>query len=231
MSRIITAEQAGDAARAVEAWVIPDVGPVFSEPPNVPPLPPEHGPKPGGGRVTASVLEDLQQEAWREGFLQGQRDGLAQGREQLGRQVERLDMLLGDLARPFEDLDARVHEELLALAVALARQLVRRELRQDATQIIGVVREALGALPSAAREVRVQLHPEDAAIVREHLAPTESERAWVITEDPMMMRGGCQVLTNTSRIDARLETRLGAILSELLGDERSPARQPDGTAP
>jgi flagellar biosynthesis/type III secretory pathway protein FliH len=35
-----------------------------------------------------------------------------------------------------------------------------------------------------------------------------------------MARGGCQVTTNTSRIDARLETRLGSILSELLGTER-----------
>ena len=37
---------------------------------------------------------------------------------------------------------------------------------------------------------------------------------------PVMARGGCQITTNTSRIDARLETRLGSILSELLGTER-----------
>jgi flagellar assembly protein FliH len=42
----------------------------------------------------------------------------------------------------------------------------------------------------------------------------------VIIEDPVMARGGCQITTATSRIDARLETRLGAILSELLGTER-----------
>ena len=35
-----------------------------------------------------------------------------------------------------------------------------------------------------------------------------------------MARGGCQITTATSRIDARLETRVGAILSELLGTER-----------
>ncbi len=57
-------------------------------------------------------------------------------------------------------------------------------------------------------------------MVRQHLAPTENERAWVLVEDPVMARGGCQVTTATSRIDARLETRVGAILSELLGTER-----------
>jgi flagellar assembly protein FliH len=112
---------------------------------------------------------------------------------------------------------------LLTLAMTLARQIVRRELKTDPTQIIGIVREAIGALPVAAREVRVHLHPEDAAVVRQNLAPTESERAWQLVEDPVMARGGCQITTTSSRVDARLETRLGAILSELMGTERHAA--------
>ena len=150
--------------------------------------------------------------------------GLAEGREagraEVRAQVERLAGMFYDLAKPFEALDLEVERELLTLAMALARQIVRRELKTDPTQIIGIIREAIAALPVAAREVRVHLHPEDAAVVRQHLAPTESERAWVMIEDPVMARGGCQILTATSRIDARLETRLGAILSELMGTER-----------
>jgi flagellar assembly protein FliH len=83
----------------------------------------------------------------------------------------------------------------------------------------------------AAREVRVHLHPEDAAVVRQNLAPTESERAWTMIEDPVMARGGCQITTTTSRIDARLETRLAAILSELMGTERQTSHLRGGSAP
>jgi flagellar assembly protein FliH len=184
----------------------------------------------GGGPVTAGVLADLQAEAYREAFQQGLRDGMAAGREQVRAQVERLDQLLTDLARPFTEVDATVQRELVSLAMALARQIVRRELRQDPTQIIGIVREAIGQLPVAARDVRVQLHPEDAAIVREHLAPVETERAWTLVEDPMMMRGGCQVVSASSRIDVRLEKRLGALVSELMGGERDgDARAPERT--
>jgi flagellar biosynthesis/type III secretory pathway protein FliH len=43
-----------------------------------------------------------------------------------------------------------------------------------------------------------------------------------------MARGGCQVTSATSRIDARLETRLGGILNELLGNERQ-ASAPRGS--
>jgi flagellar assembly protein FliH len=171
----------------------------------------------GGVRKMATVggLVDLQAEAHKEAFEQG----LAEIRAQ----VERLSGMFYDLARPFEVLDTEVERELLTLAMALARQIVRRELKTDPTQIIGIIREAIAALPVAAREVRVHLHPEDAAVVRDNLAPTENERAWMIVEDPVMARGGCQINTSTSRIDARLETRLAAILSELLGTERQAA--------
>jgi flagellar assembly protein FliH len=169
---------------------------------------------------TVGGLADLQAEAHQEAFEQGLQEGREAGRAEVRAQVDRLAGMFYDLAKPFEVLDAEVERELLTLAMALARQIVRRELKADPTQIIGIIREAIAALPVAAREVRVHLHPEDAAVVKQHLAPTENERAWAIVEDPVMARGGCQITSATSRIDARLETRLGAILSELLGTER-----------
>jgi flagellar assembly protein FliH len=179
---------------------------------------------------TVSGLADLQAEAHAEAFAQGLAEGREAGRGEVRAQVERLAGMFYDLAKPFEVLNAEVERELLTLAMALARQIVRRELKTDPTQIIGIIRDAIAALPVAAREVRVHLHPEDAAVVRHNLAPTESERAWTMIEDPVMARGGCQITTTTSRIDARLETRLAAILSELMGTERQ-TPQARGGAP
>jgi flagellar assembly protein FliH len=180
---------------------------------------------------TVSGLADLQAEAHAEAFAQGLAEGREAGRGEVRAQVERLAGMFYDLAKPFEVLNAEVERELLTLAMALARQIVRRELKTDPTQIIGIIRDAIAALPVAAREVRVHLHPEDAAVVRQNLAPTESERAWTMIEDPVMARGGCQITTTTSRIDARLETRLAAILSELMGTERHTSQPRGGGAP
>jgi flagellar assembly protein FliH len=210
-SRIIAAGSATEA----RSWRAPAMD-------GAPPPPPRPaGPAPGGGLVTAGALADLQREAYDEAYRVGHREGLAAGERAMQERVQRLDDLIGDLARPFEQLDVEVEQELLGLAMALAKQLVRREIRLDPTQVIAVVREAVSVLPVSAREVRVHLHPEDAEIIRQYLAPTENERAWQVVEDPVMMRGGCQVVTPTSRVDARLETRLGRVLSELLGSERS----------
>jgi flagellar assembly protein FliH len=194
----------GDAAAAV--WTAPDM----------------NSPAVNQRLPTVSGLADLQEEAYKEAFDQGLAEGRKAGQVEVRAQVEKLAAMFQDLAKPFEVLDAEVERELLTLAMALARQIVRRELKTDPTQIIGIVRDAIAALPVTARDVRVHLHPEDAAVVREHLAPTESERAWTLVEDPVMARGGCQITTTTSRIDARLETRLAAILSELMGTERRP---------
>jgi flagellar assembly protein FliH len=192
--------------------------------------PPEMQGLPPARMPTAGGLADLQTEAYNEAFAQGLADGRAVGQKEIAAQIERLAGMFYDLAKPFEVLDEEVERELLTLAMALARQIVRRELKTDPTQIIGIIREAIAVLPVAAREVRVHLHPEDAAIVRQHLSPTENERAWTIVEDPVMARGGCQVTTATSRIDARLETRLAAVLSELLGTERQGANPRGGGA-
>jgi flagellar assembly protein FliH len=181
--------------------------------------------------ATVGGLADLQAEAHKEAFEQGLAEGREAGKAEIRAQVERLSGMFYDLAKPFEELDADVERELLTLAMALARQIVRRELKTDPTQIIGIIREAISALPVATREVRVHLHPEDAAVVREHLAPTENERAWSIIEDPVMARGGCQITSATSRIDARLETRLGGILSELMGNERQASATRGGPTP
>jgi flagellar assembly protein FliH len=202
------------AAASAAVWMAPDVG--------------------QGGAVRAPLptvtgLADLQEEAYKEAFQQGLAEGREAGRVEIAAQVARLSGMFHDLAKPFEALDAEVERELLTLAMALARQVVRRELKADPTQIIGIIREAIAALPVAARDVRVHLHPEDAAVVREHLAPTEQERAWSIVEDPVMARGGCQITSASSRIDARLETRLGALLSQLLGTERQAGDR--GSAP
>jgi len=95
--------------------------------------------------VTVGGLADLQAEAHKEAFEQGLAEGREAGRAEVRAQVERLAGMFYDLAKPFEVLDAVVERELLTLAMALARQIVRRELKADPTQIIGIIREAIAA--------------------------------------------------------------------------------------
>ena len=172
------------------------------------------------GYLTAAGLQELQKQAWDEAFQEGREEGLKAGREEIGKRAARFDQLLVALSKPFDQLDGTVEKQLVELSMTIVRQLFRRELQTDPSHVIGVVREAMQLLPVASRAIEVHLHPEDAQLVRESLSPTSGETAWEIVEDPLISRGGCQVTTDNSQIDAQAETRLNAIVNAITGDER-----------
>jgi flagellar assembly protein FliH len=191
-----------------------------------------------GPVIGRRVSEKEKAEAERAHFAKGYEDGLAAGRREIEAQLAKLksrlaqlDAIMGSLARPFEQLDKEVEEQLTLLALTVGKQMVRRELRTDPAQVIGVIRECVGRLPAAARDVRVKLHPQDAAVVRELLATNPgTERAWNIVEDPALTRGGCVVLSDSSQIDARLDARLNAVVAAAFGDERAPGGRTETTS-
>lgn len=174
----------------------------------------------GKGYLTAGDLQELQKEAYNEAWNKGHADGYQEGEEAARERVVRLEELLRAMSAPFEQLDETVEQQLVDLALAVTRQLFRREIRLEPTHVIGVVREAIQLLPVASRNVQLHLHPDDAALVRETLSPTENEPAWKIVEDPLISRGGCRVTTDNSQIDATAESRLNAVINKIAGDER-----------
>lgn len=188
------------------------------------------------GRVTADQLSNIQEEAHKEafeqGFAQGYKDGIdkaqketAQKNHDLQLKIQHMEQLLRALSTPFEQLDEQVESELATLAVSLARQIIRRELKFNPGEIVAVVREAVAALPVATRRPQIFLHPEDAAFIRHAFSLSGEHEHWKLIDDPALARGDCRVVTENSRIDATVENRLSAIITQALGGEREEDRQ------
>ncbi len=207
---------------AVERWSLPQVeGNVIGRPID------ERKAKAAAEAIARLAREQSEARGYDAGMAKAQGEILARVAE-LDARIKRLDSMLQLIARPLQELDADVENMLLQLTLAIGKQLARRELRVDPAQVIAIIRESLAELPAAARDIRVHLHPEDAAIVRERLAAPSSDRAWTIVEDPTMSRAGCIVRTDTSQIDARLESRINTVIAHALGDERAPGREGPG---
>jgi flagellar assembly protein FliH len=190
-------------------------------------------PRPGQRGVNVMHLTIVEREAWEHGFKDGHVEGVRKGEAELAKRIAEvdvklaaLDAIMGALARPLDELDGQVEQELTRLTLAIAKHLVRRELKMDPTQVIGIIRHTVSLLPLSARRIKIHLHPDDAAIVREKLAPGSGEQEWQLAEDPLMARGGCRLTTENSSIDARFEASVAAALTGLLGDDRVD-RQPD----
>ncbi len=163
----------------------------------------------------------IREQARQEGFEQGRAEGIAAGRAELVQRADVLRKVMESMARPLQALEHQFEEEVLSLITTIARQLVRRELHHEPSQIISIIREGLAALPSGSVRVRVRLHPADAEVVRELLQADEGGRAWEIETDPLMEQGGCQIVSETAQIDGRLDTRLSRLVATMLEDERA----------
>jgi len=184
-------------------------------------------PRAGAKGVNVMHLTLVEREAWEHGFKDGHVEGVRKGEAELAKRINEVDVkiaaleaIIGTLAKPLEDLDAEVETELTRLALTVAKHLVRRELKIDPAQIIGIIRHTVSLLPLGARNIKIHLHPDDAAIVREKLARSAGEQEWQLAEDPLMARGGCRLTTENSSVDARFESAVATALSGLLGDER-----------
>jgi flagellar assembly protein FliH len=206
-----------------ERWSLPQVeGHVVGRPVD------ERKAKAAAEAIARLAREQSEARGYEAGMAKAQAE--MQGRiAELDAKIRKIDSLLQFISRPLQELDADVEKALLHLTLAVGKQLARRELRVDPAQVIAIIRESLAELPAATREIRVHLHPEDAAIVREHLTTPVNERAWTIVEDPTMSRAGCIVRTEHSQIDARLDSRINTVIANALGDERSANRASAGT--
>ena len=185
-------------------------------------------PRPGAKGVNVMHLTLVEREAWQHGYKDGHVEGVRKGEAELVKRIAEvdvklaaLDAIIGTLARPLEDLDTEVETELTRLALTVGKHLARRELRIDPTQIIGIIRHTVSLLPLSARNIKIQLHPDDAAIVRGKLTPASGQQEWTLAEDPLMARGGCRLTAENSSIDARFEAAVASVLSGLLGDDRA----------
>ena len=179
-------------------------------------------PTPGQEQVnllTAEKIAEIQAQAYREGFDQGRDEGRKAGLGDMQSKAKQFERLMTRLAEPFAQLDAQVEQELLALVSTLTGLLVRREIRTGSGQILQIVHEALHALPVAAREVKLYLHPDDAALVRDSQSQGNEDRSWRIVDDHLLSRGDCRVVSDTSQIDATLETRLQMLISTEMDGE------------
>ena len=167
---------------------------------------------------TAEDIEKWHKQAHDEGY----QEGLKKAQQEIAQHKQQILELIHFFEQPLKFLNAEVEQQLNLLAVTLAQQLVRREIRAEPGEIIAVIREAVKMLPVNSRKIKIFLHPEDVEVVRNTLQLDEmdEEQSWKLIEDPMITRGGCEIKSDQSAINLTLENRLQSLAASILGGER-----------
>lgn len=163
-----------------------------------------------------AVIEKARKEAFTKGMQDGYMVGLEKGRESAEAAKNSLLKIASELSSAFKQADEKMADELLELALDIAKAMLKTSLEADPLKILPIVKEAIRQLPSVQQPASLGLNPEDATLVRAHLKEELAENHWQIIEDADIERGGCMVVTATNHIDASNSTRWKNI-SESLG--------------
>jgi flagellar assembly protein FliH len=188
------------------------------EPPTVGATPAaDHAPEPAAPPgPTVFELEEIERQAREEGYAAGLAEGREAAKKELDERLVRLEGICKAAARPLTQFDDATERELALLATVIARRIVGRELQLDPSLIELAVREAAAALPSATRELRVWVNPADLDLLHQLGA---EEPHWRFGANPALSRGDCVLESERSRLDARVSTRLAAVVDAVLGED------------
>jgi len=168
----------------------------------------------------AEIRKEAEERGYRAGFESGYDDARKAAENELAEHAQHIRTVLDQLVTPLDLVDQSLERDLAQLVGIIGRQLIHRELSINEGQVVSVVREAVGLLPIAERQVTLYLNPEDAVLVRDALALDVDERPWSIIDDPLLARGGCRVVSGPSQIDATVESRINRLVARLLGGRR-----------
>jgi len=161
-------------------------------------------------------LARLREAARAEGYA----EGVAAGRLEAEQTCGRMKQLAESFGNTLDNLDFRLADMVLALALDVARQVVAGELTVRPERILDVVNLALKQMAETSREARLLLNPEDAALVRPHLEQVLDKNRLRIMEDIRIVRGGCLIETSQGDLDATLPARWRQVV-QVLGSNQN----------
>jgi flagellar assembly protein FliH len=154
--------------------------------------------------------QEIEQQAYEDGFQQGQRAGEEVGRRALEEVVKRLQNLVNTLEQDREDLFRQREEILLELAMVVGEKLVARELSLHPEAIRQVIEEGF-RLTAHQEGLRLLVSPPDYAVLQQ-----ENLEAWppgvALLADGTVSPGGFRLETSLGEVDGTRETRWARVV-------------------
>jgi flagellar assembly protein FliH len=168
-----------------------------------------HGAKAGNSAV--QELERITAQAQEAGRTAGYREGSVKAQQE----AAKLHAIAVEAQKGLSQDGEQMASEVLELALELARQMVRTELKVRRETILAVVREAVDCLPHGTSGAQLILNPADVELVRTHIGDELKSNQCRLVEDHRIQPGGCRIASPVCEIDATLATRWKRIVATL----------------
>jgi flagellar assembly protein FliH len=172
---------------------------------------------------TTAQLKEIYGKAYKEGYLRGQREAQANVeahmQQELAAHQLTLQQLTAGLQEAISRYSERTSQELLDLALDIAKIMIRTQLELKPDFILPLIKHAIGMLPSLQKPLRIRLHPDDAALVANEMTQCFDALEFTILQDSQIDRGGCLIESEINALDAS-NSRRWKLLAESLGSSK-----------
>ena len=154
-----------------------------------------------------------------EGRAAGQQQALEEHRAQLTAAVGALNEAMTDLEAARADLEAAGLEEVVGLAIAVARRVTKRQALIEPEVLAENLREALKLVVHGG-DVKVAISPAQRATLDTAMPALRLEFPRLghveLVDDPGVHPGGCRVYAGGGQVDATLDQQLDRVVADLL---------------
>lgn len=163
-------------------------------------------------------LAGLEREAFAKGYEQGERAGAEAGAKRAEAMLRRLAETIQELAEVRRSMINQTERQMVQLALAIARRVVRREVALDSGLILTMARVALDRLGDSTA-VTIRLNPDDfEATCRQREALLAGSHV-TVAPDGAVSRGGCLVQSDFGYVDASVDAQFRELARALLVEE------------
>lgn len=176
---------------------------------------------------TLERLQDTQEKAYQEAYQLGLDEGRTEAFQQTHREIveklETLEALLNNVAEMKKDLVGFNETHLVKLAYHMAKKLAMKELVEDPTTLVEVLKTAVARVQEeedVVLRISEQQHEFISTLRTESKRELDFLKNVKIEADPTITPGGCVIQTNYGEIDARIEERLSNLWDAIV--EASP---------
>lgn len=162
-----------------------------------------------------SGLSDGFQRGFQAGIAHAQAENEAGQKAAGGALAQRIESLVAAFAQRMQAIEREAADDVVALAIEIARHALRATPALRPETIVPVVQEALASVVDESVRMHLHLNPSDAALVRDELGARLANANCEIVADASIAAGGCRIETPRARVDSTVETRWRRTLAAL----------------
>jgi len=156
-------------------------------------------------------------DGYNSGHEQGMNEGMAEGRRLGEASAAQIMAIMESFQTEREHADELIAQDLQTLALDLTRAILKTALPVRPELLLplinGLVRDTYSS-----GGAQLHLHPDDLALLKQHMGEELEQASWKLSANPNIERGGCLLETPDTHVDASLSTRWRRLALVLGGD-------------